>query len=196
MSQSTPVISQPAVVLHSVPEHERTVVHEPLHPLAEPAALAGARDPLTGCLQRSHLAELGARLQGDGAAAVGAIVIRLEGEGSAGDDRGVPDDVLRDALRVQTARFLMRHVRGTEPVVRLGDDAFLVVLPGAGPGDTDRVARRVQLLAFNKAPGALSLGWASRQGGESLDALVARAGTARVPVPQGGRGEERRRGGS
>ncbi len=194
MSHPPSVVSQPAIVLHSVPQHGRTVVHEPLHPLAAPDALAGERDPLTGCLERSHLAQLGARLAADRAAAVGAIIVRLEGEGSAGDDRGVPDAVLRDALRVQTARFLMRHVRGTEPVVRLGDDEFLVVLPGAGPRDTDRVARRVQLLAFNKAPAALSLGWAARREGEALEALVARAGEARVPVPQGGRGEERRRG--
>ncbi|HEY0776941.1 MAG TPA: hypothetical protein VGD56_03145, partial [Gemmatirosa sp.] len=188
MSSSTPVMSQPAVVLHSVPEHGRTVVHEPLHPLADPAALVGARDPLTGCLQRSHLAALEARLTGN-CGPVGAIVILVEGEGSAGDDHGVPDDVLRDALRVQTARFLMRHVRGTEPLVRLDDDEFLVLVPGAGERDTNRVARRLQLLAFNKAPGALALGWATRENGETLDALVARATAARVPVPQGGRGE-------
>lgn len=193
MSHPTPVVPQPAILLHSVPEHERMVVHEPLHPLAEPAALAGERDPLTGCLQRTHLQEMNARVRDDGAAAVGAIVIHLEGEGSAGDDHDVPEAVLRDALRVQTARFLMRHVRGTEAVVRLDDDAFLVVVPGAGPRDTDRVARRLQLLAFNKAPGALSLGWAAREPGEVLDALVERAAAARVPVPQGGRGEERRR---
>ncbi|GJG86486.1 hypothetical protein tb265_16670 [Gemmatimonadetes bacterium T265] len=193
MSQFTPVVPQPAIVLHSVPAHERTVVRGSPHPLAVPEAFTGDRDPLTGCLTGSHLAQLGARLARAGGAPVGAIVILLEGEGSAGDDRGVPDAVLRDALRVQTARFLMRHVRGTEPLLRTGDDAFLVLVPGAGPRDTERVARRVQLLAFNKAPGALSLGWASRQGEESLDALVARAREARVPVPQGGRGEERRR---
>ncbi len=193
MSSATPTVSQPAVVLHSVPEHGRTVVHEPLHPLADPAALVGERDPLTGCLVRSHLAVLETRLAKN-SGPVGAIVVLLEGEGSAGDDRGVPDDVLRDALRVQTARFLMRHVRGTEPLLRIGADEFLLLLPGAGRRDTDRVARRLQLLAFNKAPGALALGWVTRDDGESLDALVGRALAARVPVPQGGRGEERRRG--
>ena len=192
MSQSTPVVPHPAVILHSVPMHERTVVHEPLHPLAEPAALVGERDPLTGCLVGSHLVHLGQRIAGDDTL-VGVIVVRLEGEGSAGDDVGVPDDILSDALRVQTARFLMRHVRGTEPLLRSAPDEFTVLVPGAGPRDTERVARRLQLLAFNKAPGALSLGWASRQGAEPLDALVARAGDALVPVPQGGRGEERRR---
>lgn len=193
MSQSTPSISQPTIVRHSVPEHERTVVHEPLHPLATPAALTGERDPLTGCLLRSYLATLDALLVSNGAAAVGAIFLLLRGEGSAGDDKDVPDALLRDALRVQTARFLMRHVRGTEPVLWLGDDEFLVVLPGARPRDTERVGRRLQLLAFNKAPAELSLGWASRQGGETIAALAARATAARVPVPQGGRGEERRR---
>ena len=191
MSQSTPVVPQRAITLHSVPLHERTVVHEPLHPLAAPAALVGTRDPLTGCLEGAHLANLGARVADDHTP-VGVVVVRLEGEGSAGDDVGVPAAILRDALRVQTARFLMRHVRGTEPVLRSAPDEFTVVLPAAGPRDTERVGRRLQLIAFNKAPGALSLGWASREGGEPLDVLIARATDALVPVPQGGRGEERR----
>lgn len=193
MSQFTPVYSPPSVVLPpSVPEHERTVLHGSEHPLAAPDALVGSRDPLTGCLDRTSVPRLGGLLARDGAAPVGAIVVLLEGEGSAGDDAGAPEAVLRDALRVQTARFLMRHVRGSEPLVRI-DDEFLVLLPGAFPRDTDRVARRVQLSAFNKAPAALSLGWASRQEGEGLDALVRRARAAQLPVPQGGRGEERRR---
>ena len=156
-------------------------------------ALVGSRDPLTGCLDRSNLERLGARLASDGEAPVGAVVVRLDGEGSAGDDAGAPAAVLRDALRVQTARFLMRHVRGSEPLVRSADDEFVVLLPDASPRDTSRVARRIQLFAFNKAPAALAIGWTSRQDGEALDALVRRARASQVPVPQGGRGEERRR---
>lgn len=193
MSQSTPLFSQAAVALHPVPEHERTVLHASRNPLAAFDALVGSRDPLTGCLDRTSVPRLGALLARDGAAPVGAIVVRLDGEGSAGDDAGAPAAVLRDALRVQTARFLMRHVRGSEPLVRSADDEFLVLLPGALPRDTERVGRRVQLSAFNKAPAALSLGWASRQEGEGLDALVGRARAGQLPVPQGGRGEERRR---
>ena len=184
----------PNVAMHSVPEHERTVVPDHTHPLADPAVLAGSRDPLTGCLDRSHLDQLADRLAGHDQATLGAIAVRVEGEGSAGDDRDVPDAVLWNALRAQTARFLMRHVRGSEPLIRSGENDFLIIVPGAEPRDTDRLARRVQLHAFNKAPAALSLGWASRTDGESLDALVGRADAARRNVPQGGRGEERRRG--
>ena len=56
----------PAVVLHSVPEHERTVLHRSRNPLAAFDALVGSRDPLTGCLDRSNLERLGARLAADG----------------------------------------------------------------------------------------------------------------------------------
>lgn len=182
-----------AVLLHSAPVHGRSVLHDTRHPLAALDALVGSRDPLTGCLDSTSVPRLGRLLAPDGAASVGAVVLTLEGEGSAGDDADAPEAVLRDALRVQTSRFLMRHVRGSEPLVRSADDEFLVLVPGADARETERVARRVQLSAFNKAPAALALGWASRQEGESLDALVGRARASQMAIPQGGRGEERRR---
>lgn len=182
-----------AVSLHSVPEHERTVVPDSSHPLAGFDVLVGSRDALTGCLDRESVARLATRLHGDAAAAVGAVIVEIKGEGAAGNDGSAPPALLRDALRMLTARFLMRHVRGNEPLIRSGDDEFLLVLPGAGPRDTDRVGRRVQLSAFNAAPAALSLGWAARGEGETLGSLVARARATRMAVPQGGRLEERRR---
>lgn len=194
MSQLTPSSSGQAVVLHSAPVHGRTVLHDSSHPLAAFEALVGSRDPLTGCLDATNVARLGALLErGEPDAAVGAIALTLDGEGSAGEDEGAPAELLRDALRVQTSRFLMRHVRGSEPLVRSGDDEFLVLVPGAQDHDTERVARRVQLSAFNKAPAALQLGWTARRPGEPLLALIDRARAARVPIPQGGRGEERRK---
>lgn len=196
MSQLAPDHSPPAVVLPSAPMHERAVLHDSSHPLAAFDALVGRRCPLTGCLDPTNVERLGAMLAAADAgrdAPVGAIVLTLEGEGSAGDDPDAPEAVLRDALRVQTSRFLMRHVRGSEPLIRSDDDEFLVLMPGAHDHDTERVARRIQLSAFNKAPAALSLGWTARREGEALDTLVARARAARVPVPQGGRGKERRK---
>jgi GGDEF domain-containing protein len=151
---------------------------------------APARDALTGCLDRTHLHALGERLAHDAMAHAGVVVVRLEPQraGARVDEH--------DALRQRVARFLMRHVRGDEPVVRLGDDDFLVVLAGARQEHTERVARRVQLLALRDAPAPLSLGWAAREHGESLAAVVARALDTRVPVPHGAHrlGDGRRRG--
>lgn len=153
------------------------------------------RDRVTGCLDRSHLTRLGAAMARDPRAAAGAVVVRLEAH-----EEHVPGDTLElgellsiDERRERVARFLMRHVRGNEPVVRLGDDEFLVVLAGAVPDHVERVARRIQLLALRGAPGPLSMGWASRERGESLVAVVARAAQQRIAVPIGGRVEDDRR---
>jgi GGDEF domain-containing protein len=144
------------------------------------------RDALTGCLERQHLHALGERLSHDATAPVGVMIARLEVEDMPGEDR--------DVLRQLVARFLMRQVRGNEPIIRLGDDEFLVVLSGASGEQVERVARRVQLLALRGAPGPLSLGWAARERGESLPAVVARASSQRVPVLVRESSEQRRAG--
>ena len=133
------------------------------------------RDALTGSLDRTHLNALGERLGRDPMTPVGVLIARLEGEDIPAEDR--------DVMRQLVARFLMRQVRGNEEVIRLGDDEFLVVLGGASAEQVERVGRRVQLLALRSAPGPLSLGWAARDRGESLPALVARAAAQRIPVP-------------
>ncbi|GLC23605.1 sensor domain-containing diguanylate cyclase [Roseisolibacter agri] len=133
------------------------------------------RDALTGSLDRTHLNALGERLGRDPVTPVGVLIARLEGEDIPAEDR--------DVMRQLVARFLMRQVRANEEVIRLGDDEFLVVLGGASAEQVERVGRRVQLLALRSAPGPLSLGWAARDRGESLPALVARAAAQRVPVP-------------
>ena len=46
--------------------------------------------------------------------------------------------------------------------------------------DSHRAVRRLQLAGLSGAPAAFSLGWAVREPGEGLDALVSRA--ARRPV--------------
>jgi GGDEF domain-containing protein len=144
------------------------------------------RDALTGCLERQHLHALGERLAHDPTAPVGVMIARLEIEDMPSEDR--------DVMRQLVARFLMRQVRGNEPIIRLGDDEFLVVLSGASGDQVERVARRIQLLALRGAPGPLSLGWAAREHGESLPAVVARASSQRVPVLVRETSEQRRAG--
>jgi GGDEF domain-containing protein len=153
-----------------------------------------ARDALTGCLSATHLNPLAERLGRDPTASVGVIVVRLEPGRDASSMVGLDGEgpLSRDDQRQLLARFLMRHVRGHEPVLRLDDDEFLVVLGAATTEVVERVARRVQLLGLRGAPGALSLGWAARERGESLPGLVSRAKAARVAVPVAGRPDDRR----
>ena len=66
--------------------------------------------------------------------------------------------------------------------------------------ETRRLVRRfthadaVNGFTLRGAPGPLSLGWAARDRGESLPALVARASAQRVPVLVRDHGESRRAG--
>ncbi len=87
-----------------------------------------------------------------------------------------------DGILVRMARFLMRQVRADEPVIRLANDEFVVMLRGTTDGRTERIARRIQLTALRTAPAPFALGWAMRDSAESLDALVARAAERRVHV--------------
>ncbi|HEX5580341.1 MAG TPA: sensor domain-containing diguanylate cyclase [Gemmatimonadaceae bacterium] len=130
------------------------------------------RDPLTGCFNRRHLAELERRLSADGDASWGCIFIDLDHFKQFNDRHGHQkgDDVL-----VKMSRFLIRQVRAEEAVVRLGGDEFLVVLEGADERRTESVARRLQLAALRTAPAAFSLGWATRLPGEPLEKTVNRA---------------------
>ncbi|HEY0970861.1 MAG TPA: sensor domain-containing diguanylate cyclase [Gemmatimonadales bacterium] len=130
------------------------------------------RDPLTGCFNRRHLAELERRMSADADATWGCIFVDVDHfkqfNDRYGHQRG--DDVL-----VKMSRFLIRQVRADEAVVRLGGDEFLVVLEGADERRTESVARRLQLAALRTAPAAFSLGWATRLPGESLEKTVNRA---------------------
>ena len=80
-----------------------------------------------------------------------------------------------DQVLARMARFLMRHVRAEEPVVRMGGDEFLVVVFGDTAERIDDVARRLQQAAARSAPVAFSLGWAHRMDGETLAQTIDRA---------------------
>jgi diguanylate cyclase (GGDEF)-like protein/PAS domain S-box-containing protein len=140
---------------------------------------SATRDALTGAYNRRQLDVIARELEGDRGGVWGCLYLDIEGFGAynARHGRVAGDDVL-----LRTARFLMRHVRADEPVVRLTNDEFVVVLRGATDQRTERVARRLQLTALRTAPIAFTLGWAVREGDEGLDALIARAASRRVPV--------------
>ncbi len=141
------------------------------------------RDPLTGCYNRRYLLELAERTQqGGGADALGSwgcIFVDIDRfkqfNDQFGHQRG--DEILQ-----RMARFIMRHVRADEPVIRLGGDEFLVVLVGSDEARTEDVARRLQHAAARSSPVPFSLGWAARRPGESLEATLARADQKLIEV--------------
>ncbi len=132
------------------------------------------RDALTGCYNRRYLLELSER-SGTGSGALGSwgcIFVDIDRFKKFNDEFGHQrgDEVLQ-----RMARFLMRQVRADEPVIRLGGDEFLIVLLGADEARTEDVARRLQHAAARSAAVPFSLGWASREPGESLEDTLRRA---------------------
>lgn len=148
------------------------------------------RDPLTGCYNRRYLSALEEQLTRDDVASWGCIFVDLDHfkqyNDRWGHQRG--DEVLQ-----RMTRFLIRQVRADEAVVRLGGDEFLIVLVGADEPQTESVARRLQLAALRTAPAPFSLGWASRQPGESFEKTVNRADRELLAVRVVERGMERDR---
>jgi diguanylate cyclase (GGDEF)-like protein/PAS domain S-box-containing protein len=138
-----------------------------------------ARDALTGAFNRRQLDVIGREMERDAGGGWGCLYVDVDCFGAYSVSHG---QEAGDAVLVRMARFLMRHVRADEPVVRLGDDEFVVILRGATDQRTERVARRLQLTALRTAPVPFSLGWAVREGNEGIDALVARAAAAKVSV--------------
>lgn len=160
------------------------------------------RDPLTGCFNRRHLADLDEILS-PGDESWGCIFLDVDHFKQYNDQYG---HQMGDNTLIRMSRFLMRQVRAEEPVVRVGGDEFVVVLRGAGEGQVRGVAERMQAAALRTAPVPFSLGWAVRQPGESLMSTVNRADqnllavrviertpTRIIPVAEGAEGADERR---
>jgi diguanylate cyclase (GGDEF)-like protein/PAS domain S-box-containing protein len=151
------------------------------------------RDPLTGCYNRRYLEDLEARLDPD-ETAVGAIVVDVDHFKRYNDEFG---HAAGDAVLVKLARFLTRHARAEDAVIRIGGDEFLVVLVGDSVEATKEIARRYSEQAAASAPIPISLGWAVRNPGESVDSTVRRAdqGLIRIRLKERGRHKRRSRSG-
>ena len=138
------------------------------------------RDALTGCYNRRYLLDLASSREGGGAPeSWGCVYIDIDNFKLHNDTHGHASG---DGVLMSMARFLMREVRANEPVVRMGGDEFLVVLMGADARATEEVAQRLRQAAARKAPAQFSLGWASREAGETLDATIDRADRAMISV--------------
>jgi diguanylate cyclase (GGDEF)-like protein/PAS domain S-box-containing protein len=139
--------------------------------LEEELRQRSVRDPLTGCYNRRHLADLDAVLSA-GNESWGCLFIDIDHFKTYNDQYG---HQMGDNTLIRMARFLMRQVRAEEPVVRVGGDEFVVILRGAAAAQVQMVAERMQTAALRTAPVPFSLGWAVREPGETLMSTMNRA---------------------
>jgi diguanylate cyclase (GGDEF)-like protein/PAS domain S-box-containing protein len=136
------------------------------------------RDPLTGCYNRRFVLELANRSATSGEQ-WGCIYVDVDDFKQYNDVNG---HAAGDTVLLKMSRFLMRHVRAEEAVVRMGGDEFLVVLLDTSEEVTERVVRRLQAAAKDTAPVPFSLGWAARRGSEGFEDTVNRADRALIGV--------------
>ena len=127
------------------------------------------RDPLTGCYNRRYLADFERRL---GESPWGCVAIDIDYFKEFNDRFGhqVGDDVL-----VRVSRFLMRHTRAEEGVVRMGGDEFVVLLANSDAEQTQKLTSRLRSAGEREAGAPFSLGWAARYKNERLEATLHRA---------------------
>jgi len=130
------------------------------------------RDPLTGCYNRRYLNTVTRQCEAQPKGEWGCIYLDIDHFKQYNDTNGHAEG---DSVLVKMARFLMRHVRAEEAVVRVGGDEFLVVLCDSGQDQTDHVASRLRTAAANSAPVPFSMGWAARRNGESFEDTMIRA---------------------
>jgi diguanylate cyclase (GGDEF)-like protein len=134
-------------------------------------------DPLTSALNRRGLDTLFPRGEGRDDEPWSAGLVDIDGFKAINDRFGHPagDDVLRGVVRAMS-----EVLRGSDHIVRLGGEEFLVVLPGVGLAVARAIVERLRetVAAARLLPGAtitVSVGVAERRRGESCEALLRRA---------------------
>nr|WP_240921457.1 GGDEF domain-containing protein [Microbacterium excoecariae] len=153
---------------------------------------AAGRDPLTRALNRRGLALRVPRVERHAARTTGAFAVAAIDfdhfktlNDTFGHARG--DAALRDA--VESWRSELRPV---DVIARIGGDEFVILLPGIGLEDAERILQRLHAHADNP----WTYGIAIAQAGEELDPVLHRAdqalgvrkalrGTARPPTREG-----------
>ncbi|MDE3053750.1 MAG: diguanylate cyclase [Gemmatimonadota bacterium] len=129
-------------------------------------------DALTGALNRRYLDQLDEQFKRDPASRWGCLFIDIDHFKQYNDEFG---HQAGDRILVRMARFLMRHVRAEEAVVRVGGDEFVVILCDADAEQTEAIAQRLRASGERSAPVPFSLGWAARRPNEPLVRMIDRA---------------------
>jgi diguanylate cyclase (GGDEF)-like protein/PAS domain S-box-containing protein len=130
------------------------------------------RDPLTGCYNRRYMNTVTRQCETQPKGEWGCIYLDIDHFKQYNDTNGHAEG---DSVLVKMARFLMRHVRAEEAVVRVGGDEFLVVLCDSDADQTEHVAARLRDAAGASAPAPFSMGWAARRNGETFESTMIRA---------------------
>jgi diguanylate cyclase (GGDEF)-like protein/PAS domain S-box-containing protein len=136
------------------------------------------RDPLTGCYNRRHLSTLYSEQRGPDDD-WGCIYVDIDHFKQYNDRYGHASG---DSILVKMSRFLMRHVRAEEPVVRMGGDEFLIALFDTTAAETEMIAHRLEQAGSERGPVSFSLGWAIRENGEKFEETVNRADRQLIQV--------------
>ena len=147
------------------------------------------RDPLTGCYNRRYLEQLESQTD-TSRAALGAIVVDIDNFKHYNDLYG---HAAGDEVLIKVARFLTRHARAEDAVIRIGGDEFLVILVGDSVESTMNVAERFAEQAAKSAPVPISLGWAIREHDEAVEQTVHRADQGLIHIRLEERGRLQRR---
>ena len=136
------------------------------------------RDPLTGCYNRRYLSTMYKAPRNE-KESWGCIYVDIDHFKQYNDTHG---HAAGDAVLIKMGRFMMRHVRAEEPVVRMGGDEFLITLFDTDRETTERVAHRLEKAGEERGPVSFSLGWAAREKGEKLEDTVNRADRELIQV--------------
>lgn len=137
-----------------------------------------ARDAATGAYTITYLEHVEADAAAHPDQSVGVCVLQVDPPADAHHD---VEHALDERLERLT-RFLLRHIRATESIVRTGRHELLLVLPRADDLCTETVARRLQLAALRSAPAPFRLGWCARRGTETVSHAIDRARHGLIPV--------------
>lgn len=136
------------------------------------------RDPLTGCYNRRHLANIYGK-EYDQDDTWGCIYVDIDHFKHYNDVHG---HAAGDTVLMKMSRFLMRHVRAEEAVVRMGGDEFLVLLADTTVDEARMISRRIETVGLKDAPVSFSLGWAARENNETFEETVNRADRELIAV--------------
>jgi diguanylate cyclase (GGDEF)-like protein/putative nucleotidyltransferase with HDIG domain len=114
-------------------------------------------DPLTGCLNRRGFEERFEAELNEAARTgrpLGLIMLDLDHFKGINDSRGhaAGDELLRWSVDA-----MQRVVRPMDTLGRIGGDEFAVIVPGGGPLDSSKVARRIQKALSPRAPASAGL---------------------------------------
>ncbi|HEX2722585.1 MAG TPA: GGDEF domain-containing protein [Gemmatimonadaceae bacterium] len=136
------------------------------------------RDPLTGCYNRRYLATMYSAPRSPDEQ-WGCIYVDIDHFKQYNDVHG---HAAGDAVLVKMSRFLMRHVRAEEPVVRMGGDEFMITLFDTDAAAVKQIAHRLEHAGEERGPVSFSLGCAAREGDETMEETVNRADRELIQV--------------